>query len=249
MSTNWFTQGGQAYARHRPDYPPELAATLAQLVAQPRVALDVGCGNGQLTVQLAQHVDQVIGIDPSQDQIDHAESRANIRYLCAPAEQLPLPDQSVDLITAAQAAHWFDMPAFCAEVQRVARPGAVVALITYGVLHVDDPEIDRIVQGFYTRVIGPYWPAERRHVENGYRELYFPFRELEVPAMAIRRRWDLQELVGYVGTWSAVKAAERVLGSSAMLEFGQRLEQVWGHADVKRGITWPLAVRAGRMNA
>lgn len=249
MSTNWFTQGGQAYARHRPDYPPELAATLAQLVAQPRVALDVGCGNGQLTVQLAQHVDQVIGIDPSQDQIDHAESHANIRYLCAPAEQLPLPDQSVDLITAAQAAHWFDMPAFCAEVQRVARPGAVVALITYGVLHVDDPEIDRIVQGFYTRVIGPYWPAERRHVENGYRELYFPFRELEVPAMAIRRRWDLQELLGYVGTWSAVKAAERVLGSSAMLEFGQRLEQAWGHADVKRGITWPLAVRAGRMNA
>ena len=127
---NWFARGGRSYALYRPDYPPELPAFLACTSPGRGVAVDVGCGNGQLTVQLAEHFSKVIGTDPSADQIAHPTSHDRVEYFRAPAERQPVPDQTADLITAAQAAHWFDMPAFCAEVRRIARSEAVVALIT-----------------------------------------------------------------------------------------------------------------------
>lgn len=140
-SRNWFEQGGEAYARFRPEYPPELAQFLASISKDKALALDVGCGNGQLTRQLAQHFDQVLGLDPSCDQIAHAAAHPLVQYACAPAEQLPLADHSASLITAAQAAHWFDLPRFYAQVLRVGSRNALLALISYGVLRLDD-ELD-----------------------------------------------------------------------------------------------------------
>ena len=247
MSSNWFTHGGASYASHRPNYPSALAEWLAEVTPTRGVAVDAGCGSGQLTVQLAQHFERVIGTDPSASQVVHAAPHANVSYLCAPAERLPLATGCADLITAAQAAHWFDMPAFCTEAARIARPGAVVALVTYGVLHVVDDEIDGIVQDFYHRVIGPWWPAERRHVETGYRELHFPFAALAAPRLAIERDWNLADLLGYIGTWSAIKAATQA-GEGARLDaFARALHDAWGDPQHARRITWPLALRAGRL--
>src|SRR5690606_22222870 len=130
-ATNWFDQGGQAYARFRPQYPAALAAYLASIAPDTALAVDVGCGNGQLTHLLAEHFTAVAGFDPSADQLAPATTRANVTYQCAPAERLPLPDRCASLISAAQAAHWFDLPAFYAQVRRIAKPGAVVALISY----------------------------------------------------------------------------------------------------------------------
>ena len=245
---NWFARGGRSYALYRPDYPPELPAFLACTSPGRGVAVDVGCGNGQLTVQLAEHFSKVIGTDPSADQIAHATSHDRVEYFRAPAERQPVPDQTADLITAAQAAHWFDMPAFCAEVRRIARSEAVVALIAYGVLRVHGNEVDRIVQAFYRDVIGPYWPPARRHVENGYRELYFPFRAVATPALAIERNWRLPDLLGYVGTWSAVQAAGKAMGRPVIADFHAAMAAAWGgDPDAPRRVTWPLSLRVGRV--
>ncbi|WP_082629172.1 class I SAM-dependent methyltransferase [Pseudomonas sp. TTU2014-080ASC] len=184
----WFDQGGQAYARFRPEYPAELASYLASLVPDTALAVDVGCGNGQLTRLLADHFDNAIGLDPSADQIKHAEPQERLSYQCAPAENLPLADHSTSLITAAQAAHWFNLPTFYNEVRRVAAPNAILALISYGVLRLDGELGERFAQ-FYWNEIGPYWPTERKLVDSGYATLDFPFAELTPPELAIHRTW------------------------------------------------------------
>ena len=152
----------------------------------------------------------------------------------------------MDLITVAQAAHWLDLEKFYAESRRVARPQAVIALITYGILHVEGT-VDRHVQHFYYDVIGPYWPAERRHVEDGYRSLPFPFQEASIPKLAMEVMWSLEDLVGYINTWSAVKAAEKALGSNPVECFADELRQNWGNPEALRRVTWPLSIRAGRI--
>src|SRR5205823_1754445 len=142
------------------------------------------------------------------------------------AEACALADGTVDVAVAAQAAHWFDLPAYYAEVWRVGRPGGVVALVSYGLVRVDhvvDPVIDR----FYSQVLGPYWPPERRHVDDGYRSLPFPFEEIQVPGLAMRASWTRSDLIGYVETWSAVWGLDRAAG--------------WGLA--KPGLTVALASR------
>ncbi|WP_068083236.1 class I SAM-dependent methyltransferase [Novosphingobium rosa] len=244
---NWFDQGGSAYARYRPDYPPELATHLAGIAPSRRLALDVGCGNGQFTRQLAEAFDTVIGLDPSAEQIAHAEPHPRVTYGVAPAENLGLEDQHADLITAAQAAHWFDLPRFYAEARRVAAPGAVLALLSYGVMQLD-PDLDARFQHFYTAQIGPYWPPERRLVDEGYRGIDFPFRELPPPRIDIVREWSAEALLGYISTWSAVRNA-REAGKEAILEsFSQDLLALWGDPAAPRTIRWPIAMRAGIMD-
>ena len=241
---NWFDQGGQAYARFRPDYPSGLAACLASAAPDLRRAVDVGCGNGQLTRLLASLFDAVLGLDPSADQIAHAQPGERVRYQCAPAECLPVADRSASLITAAQAAHWFDLPAFYREVQRVAAPGAVIALISYGVLRLE-PALDARFQRFYRDGIGPYWPPERALVDGGYATLDFPFDEMQAPALEIRVDWPLDGLLGYLMTWSAVRAAREAGHEQLLLDFARDITALWGDADTPRTLVWPLNMRIG----
>lgn len=243
---NWFDRGGQAYARFRPEYPGELAAYLATLAPDSSLAVDVGCGNGQLTGQLAEHFAAVVGLDPSADQVANAAPRANVDYRCAPAERMPLADHSASLIAAAQAAHWFDLPAFYAEVRRIARPGAVLALISYGVLQLG-AELDARFQQFYWQEIGPYWPAERQLVDSGYATLDFPFAPLTPPAMAIRLDWNLAEFLGYIATWSAVRRAREAGREDILQRFADDIAGIWGDPDSRRAVSWPINMRVGRV--
>jgi SAM-dependent methyltransferase len=243
---NWFDQGGQAYARFRPEYPAELAAYLASVAPDAALAVDVGCGNGQLTGQLAEHFTAVVGLDPSADQVAHATPRTNVDYRCAPAEQMPLADHSASLITAAQAAHWFDLPAFYAEVRRIARPGAVLALISYGVLRLDEG-LDARFQQFYRQEISPYWPAERQLVDSGYATLDFPFSPLALPAMAICLDWNLEEFLGYIATWSAVRRAREAGREDILHRFASGIADIWGDPARKQAISWPINTKIGRV--
>lgn len=244
--TNWFDRGGAAYALRRPDYPGELAAWLAESAPGRKRALDVGCGTGQFTRLLADAFDEVTGFDPSADQLAHAAAHPRIRYVCAPAEKLDAPDACADLITAAQAAHWFDLPAFYDEARRVAAPGAVLALISYGAPQFDAALNPRF-QHFYSQEIGPYWPAERRLVDSGYRDLTFPFTEIEPPRLEIRRDWDLAALLGYIGTWSATRRAQEA-GADALLErFAADLAASWGDPAATRVVRWPINGRICRL--
>lgn len=241
---NWFAQGGQAYARYRPDYPAELAQYLARIAPSRRMALDVGCGNGQLTRLLAPHFDEVLGLDPSADQIAHADAQAGVHYQQASAEQLPVADGRACLITAAQAAHWFDRPRFYQEARRVAAPNAVLALITYGVMVLANAAGERF-QAFHEHEIGPYWPPERRLVDSGYADIDFPFDEIKPPAMQITQHWNLDQLLGYVSTWSAVRQAREKGRSDMLITFAQDLKTLWGDAAQVRTITWPIHMRVG----
>ena len=243
---NWFDQGGRAYARFRPDYPRELAAYLASAAPDNRLAVDVGCGNGQLTHLLAPYFDRVTGLDPSADQIANAVPNARIHYECAPAERLPVPDASASLVTAAQAAHWFDLPAFYREVRRIAVPGAVVALVSYGVLDLE-PVLDRRFQAFYRDEIGPYWPPERKLVDTAYATIDFPFEELTPPALAIRLDWHLSEFIGYVLTWSATRSAREAGKDALLMAFFDDLAALWGDPNARRPVSWPINMRIGRV--
>lgn len=245
LSRNWFDQGGQAYARFRPEYPPALAACLASLAPNDGIAVDVGCGNGQLTQLLAAHFEHVVGLDPSADQIANAIPNARIDYQCAPAERLPLPEASATLITAAQAAHWFDLPAFYAEVRRVAMPGAILALVSYGVLSLE-PALDERFKKFYWDEIGPYWPPERTLVDSGYATIDFPFEEIAPPALEIRLDWTLDQFLGYLQTWSAVRKAREAGQDALLLDFASDLAGLWGDPQVKRPVVWPIAMRIGK---
>jgi SAM-dependent methyltransferase len=241
---NWFDRGGQSYARFRPAYPPELAAFLASKAPDNRMAVDVGCGNGQLTRLLAPRFDRVVGLDPSADQIANAMPDARIDYRCAPAERLPLPAGCADLVTAAQAAHWFELPAFYREVRRIGRLGAVLALVSYGVLRLD-PELDARFQAFYHDGIGPYWPAARKLVDTGYATIDFPFDELAPPALEIRCDWDLGEFLGYVSTWSAVRSALEAGRGDLLAAFADGIGADWGDPARKRTVRWPVNMRIG----
>lgn len=245
-SENWFTSGGQAYARYRPDYPDELARYLAQIAPARDCAVDVGCGNGQLTVQLAAHFHAVIGVDPSADQIASAAAHPRVRYLCAPAESLPLPNRSASLITAAQAAHWFDLPAFYAQARQIAADGAVIALITYGVLNVPAELRDRFNRFYYDEV-GPYWPPERKLVDDGYRDLSFPFPERDAPKMDIQRTWNLADFLGYVSTWSAVQRVNKAGKVEILTHFSSDISRLWGDPESKRPVSWPINMRVGAL--
>lgn len=243
---NWFDQGGLAYARFRPEYPPQLAAFLASITTDRRMAVDVGCGNGQLTQLIAPYFNSVAGLDPSADQIANATPHQRITYQCAPAEHLPLADGCANLITAAQAAHWFNLPDFYREARRIAASGCVLALISYGVLSLE-PALNERFQKFYQDEVGPYWPPERKLVDAGYATIDFPFEELAAPPMEIRVHWHLIDFLGYLNTWSAVRRAKEAGRKEVLLDFASDISSAWGDENRRRSIAWPINMRIGKL--
>lgn len=227
-------------------YPPALVDCLADLAPARGVAWDAGCGSGQLSLLLAQRFDRVIATDASAEQIAHAAPHRHVEYRCAPAEASGLDDGIADLAVAAQAAHWFDLPGYYAEVRRVARPGAVVALVSYGNVRADTT-VGPLIDQFYSDALGPLWPPERRLVEDGYRALPFPFAELTTPPFEIRVDWTLVDMMGYIETWSAVRAMERVEGRGPIVAFEKQLARAWGDPKAARPVRWPLSLRVGHV--
>ena len=245
MSNRHFEERGDDYARYRPTYPARLAEVLAGLVEHRGLAVDVGCGNGQFSVLLAAHFDRVHASDVSKTQIENAPARANISYTTGSAEMLEVADKSADLITAAQAAHWFDLPAFYEEVRRAGKPGSVIALITYGMLGADGPGKDRIDQ-FYWQEIHPFWPEGRQHVETAYRDFAFPFEQIETPALDIERNWSAAAFLNYCLTWSSVKRADKAGRSDILDAFEADLMALMPEGATMR-VTWPISIRCGRL--
>jgi len=241
---NWFDQGGASYARFRPEYPPELAKFFATVAPSSDLALDVGCGTGQLTVQLAEYFQQTLGLDPSADQLAHATRHPKVEYRIAPAEALPVAPGSASLIAAAQAAHWFDLPRFFGEVRRVAARDAVLSLLSYGALSLDG-ELDERFQRFYRADLGRFWPAERRLVDAGYASPPFPVDEHAPPPLHIRKDWALDELLGYIATWSAIRAAREAGQNELLQRFAGELGELWGDPQARREVRWPINMRLG----
>jgi SAM-dependent methyltransferase len=241
-----FSRLAAQYAAFRPAYPAALFDYLAQSCPGRAGVWDCACGNGQATVALAERFQSVIATDASPEQIAAATARANITYRVARAEDSGIESNSIDLVTVAQALHWFNLDAFYSEVERVLRPSGVLAVWTYGVVHVEGDAAEELLQDFYHHIVGPYWPPERRLVEDGYRGLAFPFAELSPPSFNMEERWDRAHLLGYLRSWSATGRYVKDKGVDPVLTLEERLACAWPDAQNPRKITWPLALRVGR---
>lgn len=238
-----FSERAASYAVYRPRYPQELADVLAGLVDARGTAWDAGCGSGQLSTLLAERFDRVVATDASAAQIAGAIAHPRVDYRAEPAEQPSLASGSIDLITVAQAAHWLNLPAFYMEARRVARPGAVIAFVAYERTTIE-PAVDAVVEHFYSGVLEKWWPPERRHIETGYRHLAFPFAELPMPELEMKAQWGVDQLLGYIRTWSAVRAMEASDGPDRTVAFEAALRDAWGGSAL-RPVSWPIVTRVG----
>lgn len=238
-----FSRQAASYARHRPGYPPGLFRYLASIAPARERALDVATGNGQAALGLAEFFSEVQATEPSRAQLERAPVHPRVGYAPGVAERIAFPDAHFDLVTAAQAAHWFDWSRFYPEARRVLRPGGVVALWTYEKFRAGGA-VDEVVDDFYRHVVGPYWPRERSHVEEGYRRMPFPFEELSAPGFSLLTRWTAEDALAYLGTWSAVVRCRALRGRDPLDTVAGPLREAWGAGE--RLLTWPIHLRVGR---
>ncbi len=240
-----FSAHAPAYAESRPHYPDELFAWLASLTAGHDVAWDCGTGNGQAALGLAAHYSRVVATDPSADQIGNAFPHTRIDYRVAKAESPGLGSQSVDLVTVAQALHWFDRPRFYTEAGNLLKPGGVLAVWCYGLCRIE-PALDAAVQAFYTGEIDPYWPPERTLIDEAYRNIGFPYAVIPAPALQMQQLWTLNQFLAYLRTWSAVQKFITMNGRDPLLKLGAELKKLWRDPGTPRNVNWPLHIYAGR---
>jgi ubiquinone/menaquinone biosynthesis C-methylase UbiE len=242
-----FSSVSSSYAKFRPTYPAALFDWLGGVVPTHDAVWDCACGNGQASVDLAARFARVIATDASAAQIAAAAPHPRVEYRVAPAEKSGLADASVDLVTVAQALHWFGIDVFFAEVRRVTKHGGALAAWTYGVPQLANATANSLVQDFYSVTVGPYWPPERAIVDAGYETLPFPFEEIVPPAFAMTAEWPMAQLLGYLASWSATARYVAAHGKNPVREFAEELEPAWGDPDRPLTVTWPLTCRAGRV--
>ena len=242
-----FSKVAARYADFRPHYPAALFDYLATLVPSDSSVWDCACGNGQATSDLTVRFPKVFATDASREQIASAKPYPNVEYRVALAEQSGLPAGSVQLLTIAQALHWFDLPRFYSEAKRVLSPGGVIAAWAYGINQTEGEVVNQIVQDFYSNVVGPYWPAERKLVEDGYRSISFPFAEITPPPFRMQAHWNLEQLLGYFSTWSATNRFIKSTGQNPLQPLAAALEKVWTPPEALKTVIWPLCLRVGRL--
>jgi SAM-dependent methyltransferase len=241
-----FSESSPDYARFRPSYPDALFDWMAAGSPALDRAWDCATGTGQAAAGLAARFIHVVATDASVAQLSEAARLPGISYVRSMAEASGLAAGSMDAIAIAQAVHWFDRPAFFAEAKRVARPGALVAAWTYWTLLIS-PEIDLRVAAFYSDVVGPFWPPERRLIERQYRDIEMPFTPVSAPDLAINLPMTLKDVAGYVGTWSSTMRYRKEKGTDPVPVLIDAIAPLWGNPDDVRETTWPLAIRAGRV--
>ena len=243
MSTkDLFSEHASDYAAFRPDYPMELYEFIFNQVQRFDFAWDCGTGNGQAAKILSVRFEKVFATDISDRQMEMAIQASNIFYSVSKAEETIFPDNQFDLITVAQAVHWFDLKKFYSEVLRTAKPNSVVAIWGYGLLRIE-PQMDLAIDHFYKNVIGPYWDAERILIDHAYSTLEFPFEEVIVPKFTFVKKWDAHQLEGYLTTWSAVQKFIKKNSSNPVLELMETLKG--GFEGSVRDINFPLFSRVG----
>jgi SAM-dependent methyltransferase len=242
-----FSQLTETYFKYRPIYPPRLFEYLAGCCKQHNLAWDCGTGNGQAAVALTTYFDKVFATDASSEQIQHAVPHPKITYRVEPAEKVSLESSGTDLVTVAVAVHWFDFEKFYAEVKRVLKPGGIIAVWTYH-LPAASPDIDVITKNFYKEILKDYWPERFKYVDNRYQTLPFPFEEINPPEFEMLTEWDLDQLAGFLSSWSGTKNYLQETGHHPLYKIWDDLKKAWGDEKLKQSVKWPLHVRIGKMS-
>jgi len=241
-----FSTQSRQYADYRPSYPFELTKCLARLAPGRRLAWDCATGQGQAARLLVEDFQRVWATDASARQLDMAAPHPRIDFFVAEAAASGLSDASVDLVTVAQAAHWFDLPPFYAEVRRVLRPNGILAIWGYGSCTLNDPTIARLVQRFEYDRMGPYWPEGRELIVAGYETLPFPFQRVATPPFELTAKWTREAFLGYVSSWSAVARYKEAHQDDPVADFEFELVQVWPDNYVMT-VRWPMPLLVGRV--
>lgn len=248
-----FSRHANLYAKARPHYPEALFDWIAGEAPARDRAWDAGCGNGQASVALAQRFQRVIATDPSAQQLENAVAQPRVEYRNEPRNlsaqagyATGIDARSINAITVAQALHWFDLPAFVAEVRRVAKPGALFAAWCYANCSVT-PAVDAVIAHLYDDILGAYWPPERTLVDGGYASLDIPFAPVAAPAFEMRVDWTAHQLLAYLTSWSAAQRYSKATGHDAVAAITDELLAAWHAPEHLRPVRWTLAMRAGRV--
>ncbi|MBL3658855.1 class I SAM-dependent methyltransferase [Fulvivirga sediminis] len=241
MKDNFSTQA-KGYAQYRPDYPQDLYNSIFARLSSYSCAWDCATGNGQVALQLAEKFDKVIATDISQTQLDNAVKHENIKYHIASAENSLLPDQSVDLITVAQAIHWFNHNAFLKEARRVAAPQAWLCYFGYGLIDINE-EANKIIRHIHDVVIGPYWDPERAILMNEYDDISFGLNHYEKQYFKYTLPWTIEHMEGYLNTWSSVQKYIKEHNENPVPAVIKHLKEVWK----ENTITFPIFLHCGQL--
>lgn len=241
-----FSKVAKGYSAYRPLYPAALFDTLAELAPSPSTVWDCAAGSGQASLPLGDRFATVFASDASANQIAKAPPHARVHYGVALAEACPLRSACTSLVTVAQALHWFDVEPFYREVKRILVPNGILAVWSYGLLRVNQHhEVHKLIHDFSERTLGAWWPSERRHVDAGYSTISFPFERVDLGPFAMTATWTLEQLTGYLRTWSSVSRKKAFDGVDAVEALEPTLREAWGNADTLI-LEWPLTLLAGR---
>ena len=243
-----FSQHSEQYAQYRPKYPEEVYAYLASIAPGRSIAWDCGTGNGQAAVGLAKYFNRVHATDASAGQISAAYPHEKVDYHVEPAEHVSLDDSSVDLVTVAVAIHWFNFDEFYVEVKRVLKPNGILAAWTYSLTEIS-PEIDSLVNRYYSETLAGFWPERIRYLEEKYITLPFPFEEIIPPSFAMEAGWTLNQFAGFLDSWSATQRYKAQKGRHPLEHIWDALVRAWGDENMQRRVRWPLHFRIGRHTA
>lgn len=239
-----FSKQALGYSKYRPHYPDEMIDYLISFVRNKSKALDMATGSGQIAYKLTNSFKIVYGVDISQSQLDNAIQAANLIYRIEPAEKTSFDNHIFDLITVAQAIHWFNFDLFYNEIYRILKPDGIFAVLGYG-LFSTNTESDVILRNYYYNIIGPYWDKERKYLDENYRTIPFPFDEIAVDSFENHFRWSFDELIGYLETWSATQHYISKNGSNPLDIIREELKISWKKNDKK--VTFPLLLRIGKL--
>lgn len=240
-----FSKQSAEYAKYRPRYPKALFEFLASLTPEHHRAWDCATGNGQAAVDLAEYFDEVIATDSSEAQIRNAVSHPKVRYSVSAAEKTSIETKSVDLVTVAQAAHWFHHDLFNAEAKRVLKPGGVVALWCYGHNRKVEPVLEAVYKK-YADLVNPYWASEIHYIWEEYKTIPFPFEEIKAPSMTMETDWNLEVFKGYLWSWSATQKYVKEKGENPLGLLEQELQSAWGPPESLHRMIWNIYFRVGR---
>lgn len=240
-----FSKQADIYAKYRPHYSQELYAFLATLTHERKLAWDCGTGNGQAALGLAEFYESVLATDPSPQQIANCIPHPQIHYKVETAENSSIPSETADIITIANALHWFNHDAFYKEVNRVLKPGGVIAAWAYLNPSVN-PAVNEVITYLHDNILGDYWLAENRHVENGYNTIPFPFQPISSPVFTSEKQMNLDDFIQFLNTWSATQRFINTNNTNPVDIVAKKLREAWGHPDDENTISWELFLKTGR---
>ncbi|XP_077998221.1 putative methyltransferase DDB_G0268948 [Glandiceps talaboti] len=204
----------EAYQKFRPTYPNEVLERILRFLAHKnpgpwRLAIDVGCGSGQSTRMLSDHFETVIGCDVSKAQLAEGkkgENPRNVKYQLGSDSSIPAEDNSVDLVTSAMAAHWFDLKKFYSEVDRVLKPNGCLALYGYERDRLDKnrngSKLSAVFDEYNFGILEEFRSERVMLVRNLYTDIALPYEEKERYDIVHDTKTTVADFVGYLSSWS-----------------------------------------------